>query len=310
MAKYSTYDQVGLAEDVADKISNLSPTKTPYQTAIGTADKATARMYEWQEDDLAAVQDNATVEGADAGTGSQSPTTMRSNYTQILDKIVQVTGTANAVKTYGRQREVAYQLAKKGKELKRDFEYELIGKSKNAALGDASSNPRKFGNIFGQDANGNDMVDPSVVVTTDTGSGSPGPLTEDNLLTLGEKLFNEGSEPSVLMIPPRESTNVAEFAAASGRERDFGGGRRIVNVVDLYVSPFGEYKVQLNRFLDQTKALLMDPQFHKIKPLRSWNRTMLAKSGDSEKHQLLGEYGFCHTNYKATGIIENLNGGS
>jgi hypothetical protein len=32
---YQTYDQVGIAEDISDIISNISPTKTPFSTAIG-----------------------------------------------------------------------------------------------------------------------------------------------------------------------------------------------------------------------------------------------------------------------------------
>ena len=36
MATYTTYDQVGKAEDVQDVISNISPTDTPMYTAIPT----------------------------------------------------------------------------------------------------------------------------------------------------------------------------------------------------------------------------------------------------------------------------------
>jgi len=45
MAVYSTYDQVGKAEDVANFIEDISPTATPFQTMIGRG-KISARMYE------------------------------------------------------------------------------------------------------------------------------------------------------------------------------------------------------------------------------------------------------------------------
>ena len=36
MAAYTAYDVVGKKEDISDVISNISPTDTPFITAIGT----------------------------------------------------------------------------------------------------------------------------------------------------------------------------------------------------------------------------------------------------------------------------------
>ncbi len=51
MATYTTYDQVGKAEDVSDIISNISPTKTPFQASL-KSEKISARSFDWQEDEL------------------------------------------------------------------------------------------------------------------------------------------------------------------------------------------------------------------------------------------------------------------
>ena len=64
MATYTTYSQVGKAEDVSDIISNISPFSTPMQAMLKT-EKVTARTYSWLEDSLAAIAVNAAVEGAD-----------------------------------------------------------------------------------------------------------------------------------------------------------------------------------------------------------------------------------------------------
>ena len=85
MPTYSTYDVVGAAEDVSDIISNISPTETPMYTAI-RPQKVHARVYEYQEDTLAAAADNKAVEGADPTMATLSPTTMRTGNTQILTK--------------------------------------------------------------------------------------------------------------------------------------------------------------------------------------------------------------------------------
>jgi hypothetical protein len=130
---YQTYDQVGIAEDVSDIISNISPTKTPFSTAIGN-EKITNTIFEWQEDSLRAAAANAKAEGADAVDVARVPTVMRTNRTQILSETAKVSRTASRVKTYGRAREMAYQMEKVAKVLKLDLEYAFVG-SKQAAVG-------------------------------------------------------------------------------------------------------------------------------------------------------------------------------
>ena len=40
--------------------------------------------------------------------------------------------------------------------------------------------------------------------------------------------------------------------------------------------------------------------------LRPFSRTFLAKTGDSEKHFVVGEYGLMHMNPKGSGMINAL----
>lgn len=301
MATYTSYDQIGLAEDVSDVISNITPTRTPFQTSI-KSEKVSARLYEWQEDELRAVQVNAQLEGFTASDATLTPTVMRDNVTQILEKTIKVAATADAVKTYGRARETAHQLAKAGEEVKRDLENAMVGIAQAKVVG-SSSVARQFASALNQ-------IDATTTIVTDSDAGTvgeqAGPLTEANVLDLHETLFNEGADPSVLMVKPADSLLVADFAKAAGRERDFGGSKKITNVVDLYVSPFGELKVVINRFISATHALMYSPDMWCKAVLRNWTRTMLAKTGDNEMHMLVGEFGLKHKNFKASGTISNL----
>jgi len=303
MAVWTSYDQVGLAEDVDDVISNISPTKTPFQSSIGS-EKVSARLFEWQEDSLADAANNAQLEGFTASEATLTATTMRSNYTQILQKTIKVSKTADAVKTYGRARETAYQISKAGEELKRDLEYAMVGIDNDKVLGDATT-AREFASALF-------MIDSSAQVITDadgttTTANVAGPLTEDNVLTLHKNLYTNGSDPSILMIKPADSLLVADFAAVtSQRIRDFGNNKKLVNAVEVYVSPFGELRVVLNRFLNTGFALMYDPEMWKKAVLRPWTRTMLAVTGDNEMHMLVGEFSLKHRNFKASGTIENL----
>ena len=109
MATFSTYDQVGKAEDVQDLITDISPTDTPMYTMI-KPQKVHARVYEYQQDNLAAAADNKAVEGADPSMATLTATTLLTGNTQILSKAFQVSATADAIKTYGRAKETALKL--------------------------------------------------------------------------------------------------------------------------------------------------------------------------------------------------------
>lgn len=299
---FKTYDQVGKKEDISDVISNISPTATPFQSLIGQ-ESISNTVYQWQEDDLAAVAANAAVEGADGSDADMTATTMRSNYTQIMAKTIKVSATADVVSTYGRAKETAYQLSKKSAELKREYEYELIGKAQNATAGSTSA-ARKFGNVWGNDAAGNALISSDVIVNNATAAA----LTEAMILSVNQKLYEAGGEASYIMVKPADSLIVAGFAAAAGRQREFYNDTKIVNVVDIYVSPFGTQKVILNRFMKADSALVFDPMSWKKAVLRPFTRTLLAKTGDADRHFIVGEFGLKHTNYKASGAIIGLTG--
>lgn len=298
MATYTTYTQVGQAEDVSDIITNISPTKVPFQSSIGTR-KVTARNPEWQEDSLRDVIDNAVIEGADAQSADLTPTTMRSNYTQILSKVIKVSGTSDAIDTYGRAKETAYQLTKAGEEVKRDLENAFVGTQQVAAVGNATTTPRKMAGFQAQVAVGNVL---------DNG-GTPRALTEDLVIEAHEILYTEGADPSILLIKPADSIIVAGFAASTdgSRVRDFNNSMKVVNAVEILVTPFGELKVVMDRFINAEDALLYEPDMWSKLVLRDWTRQPLAKIGDSEQNQLIGEFSLEHKNYSASAQITDLS---
>lgn len=309
--QFKTYDQVGIKEDISDVITNISPTLTPFQSLL-KSEKVANTVFGWQEDSLAAVADNAQLEGFTASDADLTSTTLRQNYTQIMAKTVNVTATSDAVATYGRAKETAYQLSKKASELKREFEYHLVGKAQNAAAG-ASGTARTFANAFGTYVGGQSVIDSSTTVTTDSDSGTvgnqAGPLTEANILSANQKLYEAGSDASYIMVKPSDSLIIAGFDKASGRYREINDtNKTLVNAIDLYVSPFGEQKVIINRFLKATEALIFKPEMWRLVTLRPFTRELLAKTGDSDRHLIVGEFSLKHLNVKGSARITNLTG--
>jgi hypothetical protein len=294
---YQTYNQVGIAEDVSDIISNITPTKTPFQTSIGH-EKIDSTLFEWQEDSLRDAASNAKAEGADATDTARVPTVMRQNRAQIMSETAKVSRTASRVKTYGRAREMAYQMEKVAKALKRDLEYAFVATKQVSVAGDDTTpTARKMAGVQAQIDSGN---------ITYTGAG-PAALDEAHLLTALQNAYVVGAEPSRIQVTPSNSVVVAGFAAAAGRYRTFqngtGGDKSIVNVVNLYVSPFGEQKVEINRFLAAGDTLVYEPDQWAKCILDPWTRVPLAKLGDYDRQMIIGEFSLKHKNYKASSLI-------
>ncbi len=120
---FTRFDAKGLREDLADVIFNISPEETPFVSSLRRG-RAKQTLHEWQTDSLAAVDtDNAQIEGDDITTFPAVAASVRvGNFTQISRKLLILSGTLEEVDKAGRRSELAYQLAKRGSELKRDME--------------------------------------------------------------------------------------------------------------------------------------------------------------------------------------------
>lgn len=299
MPGYSTYEQVGIKEDVHDVIYYISPYDTPLIT-MAKKGKASNTLHEWQEDSLRAPQKNAQVEGADTTFSALTPTVMRQNYTQIFEESAQITDTSESVMKYGRAKEMAYQVAKKGKELKKDIEAAFVGApggSRQTAVAGGTGIARELAGAHAQVA----------TATTNENGGTARAFDEAQVLDVLEKCYNEGGEPSVLLVPTGKAKDIAGFALSAGRERDFGSNKTLTHAIDLYVSPYGEVKVMIDRWQDPSSVLAIDPEYWKVCHLRNFRSIPLAKTGSNEKRLIDCELTLACLNAEASGLIDDLN---
>lgn len=291
-----SFDLVGKEEDVADYISMLSPSDTPFMSSIKT-EKVHNTLYQWQEDQLRAVAKNAKLEGADAVDSTRDQPVMRQNGTQILEETFRVSGTSDAVRTYGRDEITARETMKTGKLLKMDLEHSLVGTGQTYVVAD-STTAGEFAGVQAQ-------ID--AAVTSDNG-GTTRALTEDLIVDTHEALYNEGADATILMVKPSDTKIISAFSEASGRTVQVDNGdKKLTKVINIYESPFGTVRVVKNRWLRSTDALMYEPKHWKLAVLRNWFRQKLAKTGDSDRWMMVGEFGLKHANQKATGLITDLS---
>ena len=314
MATYQTYTAIGQREDLSDIIYNISPTDTPLMSSIGKT-KATAVYHEWQVDSLAAASlSNAAVEGADATSATMGVTTRAGNRTQIFQKTVQIAGTLEAVDKAGRKSEKAYQLAKASSEVKRDMELTLL--SNQVAAAGNSSTARTLGGLQAWLATNGDFGTSGVAGasgTTARTDGTDRTFTETILKTVVKEVYTAGGNPKVLMVNPTHKQTVSAFAgiAAQRYMAPSNEATTIIGAADVYLSDFGTMSVVPNRFMNATNAcdetaFVIDPDMLAIAYLRPFSTNELAKTGDSEKTQLICEATLEVKNEAAHGIIADL----
>ena len=311
MPTFTAHSAIGQREDLTDIIYDISPTETPFMSSIGKT-KATAVYHEWQTDSLAAATTaNAAVEGADATSATLSPTVRLGNYTQIIQKTVQVSGTLDTVNKAGRKSEKAYQLAKASAELKRDLETILCANQGRSA--GTSTIARKLGSILSWIKTNSDKAsdgsDPATIGVSTRTDGTVRTFTEALLKTVVAEVFVSGGSPKVLMVGASGKQKVSSFAGIAAQRYMAPGNTptTIVGAADLYMSDFGQISIVPNRFMRTRDALILDPEYAALAYLRPFQTNDLAKTGDSENTQLLAEVTLEVKNEAAHGIVADLD---
>jgi len=304
---FSTYDAIGNREDLSDFITMISPTRTPFQSGIATV-TATSTKTEWQTDELATASGtNAVIEGDDATTDASTPTVRLFNYTQILDKVPRVTGTQRAMDSAGRADEMDYQIMKRTKEIKRDLETSLLANNAQVAGNDTTA--REMGGIESWIAT-NDNFGATGASPTGDGTdartdGTQRAFTEAQLKDVIASCFDEGGEPDTIMVGSFNKQALSAFSGGSTRNID-ATGKTLVNAIDVYVSDFETMHVVPNRFQRGRTALVLEMDKWKKADLRPFQREDLAKTGDTDRVQLLMETTLVSSNEAASGSVNDL----
>ena len=307
-----------MREDLSNIIYDISPTSTPFTSNIGR-DTADNTYFEWQTDVLAAADgSNAVVEGADAGNADFVETNRVANYTQISRKVVAVSGTAQAVNMAGMRTLLAYEQAKKAKELKRDVE-KIILSNQAASAGNSSTARTTAGMPAWLRTNSiaNSAVAPTMssspngypnAAWTSLSTATDVAFTETMLKTAIQSVWTQGGEPSILMTGPYNKTVASGFAglAAQRMYNTDATPLKIVATADVYLSDFGMVSIVPNRFMDERFAIVMDPEYASISYLRPYETIDIAATGDAQKKELLVEYGLRVKNELSAAAIANL----
>jgi len=305
---FSSNDSVGNREDLGAIIYDVSPTATPVLSAMERV-PVTSTKHEWQVHSLtAASSSNFVIEGDDATTDAGTATSRLYNYTGITDKVALVSGTVDVIKKAGRNSEMAFQMANRMKEIKRDVEKAMLENQAYVAGGDTTA--RK---VAGAQAWIKTNISKAADATACTGDGSDihtdgtqRALQETFLEQVLADCWDSGGEPTMGICGKFQKRKIAAFSGAATKTSD-GDKKKVTNSVDIYVDPLGnEIKFVPSRQAPTDVVYLFDMEHIKFGVLRDFQTSELAKTGDSTRKQIIVEWTMEMCNEKAHGVVSDL----
>jgi hypothetical protein len=289
----STNETVSQREDLSNFISMITRDETPFLADIGKS-KATAIYHEWQTDTLEAPGNSRIAEGQDYVEPTASPgntfspsgptRTRLGNYTQINGKTIAVSGTRRAVDQAGVADEYAYQLKKRGTEMKRDLEFDMVHAHNVSAAVGAQANSARSAGGFSSFINSASTVNyvgeweaPSAA-TTGAGTDSEGTAIPRSSINAGttapargtlaltdidsvmQKIYEEGGKASKVMLSPKLRRDFSDLMVSdTGVRRNMDSDGKLRQSVDVYMSDFGDIMVVPNYImgLDNNHAAIL-----------------------------------------------------
>lgn len=302
--------------DLREEIALVNPTDTPLTTLLmgrGAIVPAKDITVTWREKQLNSTRGTLIAEGAEAGSPIQSSRATLSNLCQIIEKVTQVSGTAQALNPLGIGNSFEAEVSDRLIETKRDLEwYFLNGTKTSESESGGTVTPRQMNGLLNQiyvPASGSTNHVQSLV-SGSAGSEVYASLTEDIILNGLEAMWDCGAQGEyyafcgafvkrLINAIFKNGTNV-RINIENGLAQKFGV------TVQRIESDFGNINLVLNRHMAANTLLAVDLDCVEIAELRGTFYEDLPKSGDYFKGHILNESTIKLTNSRAAMKITDI----
>lgn len=266
--------------DLSEEIKLTSPTDTPLTTLLmgrGAIVPATDITVTWRERKLNETRGTLKKEGADAGDPIKSSRGSLSNVCQIIEKVTQVSGTAEKLNPKGIGSSFNAEVADRLIETKRDLEWYFLN---GVRAEENESTPRQMNGLI-------NLVNADNVIDATAG------LTENLMLDAMQKMWDHGSQGeyyTFVNASVKRKLNDLLKNAANIRVNITNGLSQTMGItVQKVESDFGTLNLVLDRHMDVKTMLILDLDQVQIAELRGTFFEMLPKAGDYHKGHILNE---------------------
>jgi len=268
--------------DLRDEIALVSPTDTPLTTLLmgrNAVVPATDITVTWRERSLNSTRGTLKLEGADAGDPIISSRETLSNLCQIIEKVTQVSGTAQALNPKGIGKSFEAEVNDRLLEVKRDMEWYFLNGTKAAESG---ATPRQMNGLV-------NLVNSANVLGDNTSTT----LTEELILDGFQKMWTHGSQGEYFTFVDatikRLVNNLIKSSSNVRVNIENGVNQTMGITVQRIESDFGILNMVMDRHMEPYTFFAVDLNEVQIAELRGTFFEALPKAGDYLKGHILNE---------------------
>ena len=244
---------------------------------------ASQTLHEWTEDYIARPSSvSSAIEGAEASYADLTQPARRNNITQIISQTYRVSGTERAVSVAGMGDPLDYQAGKALKQWKNNLEFALIRST--VASGD-SGVARTMAGIQ------------AVITSHYTNRNSGTSLSESEFNAMVKDVWDDVGHDDVfdmVLVPMGLRQKISTFTAGSTRYVD-ASDRKLTRPVMVYESDGGVHRIFAHKDVPSgvgtpgPQIVAIKEDKFRIAYLRKPVRELLAKDGDRDNGQIVGE---------------------
>ena len=267
--------------DLAEEIKLVSPTDTPLTTLLMGREQtvsATDITVTWRERKLNDQRGTLKLEGAEAGDAIKSSRGSLSNICQIIEKVTQVSGTAQALNPKGIGNSFQSEVSDRLTETKRDLEWYFINGTKTM---EADSTPRQMDGLM------NLVNDKNVI------DGTGKTFSEELILDALQGMWDHGANGEYFSFVNASVKRMVNGLLKNGTNVKVDIDNSMDQVLGITVakiqSDFGVINLVLDCHMVTDAMLTVDLEQVEIAELRGTFYEDLPKSGDYFRGHVLNE---------------------
>ena len=230
----------------------------------------------------------ARLEGAESHGLGYTVRTTNYNHTQIMQREVKVSRSQNQISQYGIREEFDYQSNKAIPHLMRLIEKQVYYGYRSAGT---SAAPRSFGGL-------------STFVTNN--SITSGTLLQSKFENALKAAYLDGGKPSKAFVSPTNMQTIKNFYDSGTYLRVDTKEKTVGMTIEKIITPYGPVDLIMDRWAPDSTIYILDPEHVGFVTYYPFTSEPLAKTGDYQRGEVVGEFTLCVRMDKAHAVITGI----
>lgn len=232
----------------------------------------------------------ARLEGAESHGLGYTVRSTNYNHTQIMQREVKVSRSQNQISQYGIREEFDYQSNKAIPHLMRLIEKGVYKGTRSAG---SSAAPRSFGGL-------------GTFVTNNAINSGSAAVTQAKFENALKAAYLDGGKPSKAFVSPSNMQVIKNFYDSASFLRVDTKEKTVGMTIEKIITPYGTVDLIMDRWAPDATIYILDPEHVGFVTYYPFTSEPLAKTGDYQRGEVVGEFTLCVRMDKAHAVITTI----